>query len=160
MADIERICTNPTAEDREWFPHLIGQNSWEVIKDAVENFQDSSFILQFLSPAVIRKWRLITVSDQSDHYLVERIHNERGYREIRSWLSKQYESRVPEIFVKPINKKTSMNLELVRNDTSQKILDTNTVDKMLQYVKYLWGYPVSLTHYNHNGVLVKRYEQR
>ena len=159
MADIERICSNPTAEDQEWFPHLIGENGWEVIKQAVQDFRDSSFILQYLSPAVIRKWRMITVSDHRDHYLVEKIHNQRGYREIRSWLSKSYENRDTEILVQPLNKRKTMTLELIRRDTPYQQLNTDSVDKMLQYVKFLWGYPVILIHYNKNDVLLKRYEK-
>ncbi len=159
MNDIERICSNPTEEDREWFPHLIGENGWEVIKEAVKNFRDSSFILQYLSPNVIRKWKMILVSDQKDHYLVEKIHNQRGYREIRSWLSKSYENRDTEILVQPLDKRKTMTLELIRRDTPYQQFNTDTVDKMLQYIKFLWGYPVVLIHYNKHGVLLRRYEK-
>jgi spore cortex formation protein SpoVR/YcgB (stage V sporulation) len=158
MSDIERICSNPTDEDREWFPHLIGENGWEVIKDAVENYRDSSFILQYLSPTVIRKWRMITVTDQRDHYLVEKIHDQRGYKNIRSWLSKSYENRGTEVLVQPLNRRKTMTLELIRNDTPYQQFNTDSVDKMLQYMKFLWGYPVILMHYNQNGALLKRYD--
>ena len=54
MEDIKRICENPTPEDREWFPHLAGAPWRETLKDAWTHYRDESFILQFLSPAVMR----------------------------------------------------------------------------------------------------------
>ena len=35
--DIRRICEDPTAEDKEWFPDFAGGNWREVCLDAVEN---------------------------------------------------------------------------------------------------------------------------
>ncbi|VEB58539.1 Stage V sporulation protein involved in spore cortex synthesis (SpoVR) [Salmonella enterica subsp. enterica] len=47
---------------------------------------------QFLSPKVMRDFRFFTVLDDDRHNYLEisAIHNEEGYREIRSKLSSQY----------------------------------------------------------------------
>ena len=52
--DIKRICQEPTAEDKKWFPNLIGKDWLEQVHYVMENFRDDSFILQYLSPKVIR----------------------------------------------------------------------------------------------------------
>src|SRR5690606_21991994 len=58
MQDIQRICTDPTPEDRDWFPAIAGSGKWrETLLDAWENHRDESFILQYLSPALIRRFR-------------------------------------------------------------------------------------------------------
>ncbi len=51
MQDIERICTLPTAEDHQWFPHIAGCNDhMNVLRDVWANYRDESFILQYLQP--------------------------------------------------------------------------------------------------------------
>jgi spore cortex formation protein SpoVR/YcgB (stage V sporulation) len=50
MRDIERICTEPTAEDQQWFPDIAGAaDPMAVLRDVWANYRDESFILQFLS---------------------------------------------------------------------------------------------------------------
>ncbi|RVB27898.1 SpoVR family protein, partial [Mesorhizobium sp. M7A.F.Ca.CA.001.07.2.1] len=81
MQDIQRISTKPTAEDRDWFPDIAGQGNWrEVLLDAWAEHRDESFIRQYLSPALIRKWRFFLLGDTADqpHCLVASIHDERG----------------------------------------------------------------------------------
>ncbi|WP_245466423.1 SpoVR family protein, partial [Mesorhizobium sp. M7A.F.Ca.MR.245.00.0.0] len=64
MQDIQRISTKPTAEDRDWFPDIAGQGNWrEVLLDAWAEHRDESFIRQYLSPALIRKWRFFVLGD-------------------------------------------------------------------------------------------------
>ncbi|RVA24913.1 SpoVR family protein, partial [Mesorhizobium sp. M7A.F.Ca.CA.004.11.2.1] len=67
MQDIQRISTKPTAEDRDWFPDIAGQGNWrEVLLDAWAEHRDESFIRQYLSPALIRKWRFFVLGDAAD----------------------------------------------------------------------------------------------
>ena len=87
MQDIQRISTEPTAEDRDWFPDIAGNGDWrETLLDAWANHRDESFIRQYLSPALIRKWRLFVLADEAKepHFEVASIHNERGYEKIRA----------------------------------------------------------------------------
>ena len=51
MSDIERMCLEPTKEDREWFPDIAGNGDpLGTLRHAWANFRDESFILQFPLP--------------------------------------------------------------------------------------------------------------
>lgn len=145
--DIKRICEEPTDEDREYFPHLIGQNWLDVCLDAVANYRDESFVAQFLSPALIRKWRLFEVTDDEheDYYLISSIQNEQGYNKIRQTLSQQYSIayRQPDIQVVKADLKgdRSLTLRYTANDDKKLHKSKNEV---IRYVEKLWGYKVHL----------------
>ena len=86
MNDIRRICTEPTAEDREWFPDFAGNGDWmATLREAWAHFRDESFVLQFLSPKLIRDFRLFAVSDDAKEpaMAVKSIHDEQGYKDMR-----------------------------------------------------------------------------
>src|SRR5690554_4758495 len=61
--DIRRICEQPTAEDREWFPDIAGSDWRETFDFAMRNFKDESFVAQYLSPKVMRDFHLFAVLD-------------------------------------------------------------------------------------------------
>ena len=66
MQDIERICTEPTAEDQQWFPEIAGSGDpMAVLRDVWANYRDESFILQYLSPRLIREFGLFHVLDDA-----------------------------------------------------------------------------------------------
>lgn len=92
FTDLKRICEQPTAEDKNWFPDLAGSNWLESLHFAMENFKDESFISQYLSPKVIRDFRLFAITDDSKaaNLEVAAIHNAEGYQQIRQLLSSQY----------------------------------------------------------------------
>jgi spore cortex formation protein SpoVR/YcgB (stage V sporulation) len=46
--DLKRICENPTDEDREYMPHIIGRKWQDVTKEAAFEYRDDSFIMQFM----------------------------------------------------------------------------------------------------------------
>jgi len=94
MEDVKRICEAPTREDREWFPDFAGVSQkggdWrDVLQDAWANYRDESFILQFLSPKVMRDFRLFAISDEAveSHVEVSAIHNDRGFFKLRERLA-------------------------------------------------------------------------
>lgn len=67
MQDIERIVTNPTEEDRAWFPDIAGRgDAMAVLRDIWANYRDESFISQFLSPNMIRQLRLFHLYDDPE----------------------------------------------------------------------------------------------
>ena len=67
MQDIERICTEPTEEDRDWFPDIAGSgDAMAVLRDVWANYRDESFIAQFLSPHLMRQWRMFHLVDDPD----------------------------------------------------------------------------------------------
>jgi len=69
--DLRRICEHPTDEDREWFRDFAGAPWLEVLDHAMRNFKDESFILQFLSPKVMRDLRLFGVVDDDEESELE-----------------------------------------------------------------------------------------
>jgi stage V sporulation protein R len=145
FSDIRRICTEPTDEDREYFPFLIGKDWLEVCLDAVANYRDESFVAQFLSPTLIRKWRLFEVTDneQDDHYLISHIQNSSGYNSIRESLSKHYaiSARVPDIQVVDSNLKTTRELVLKYTPVNNYKLDLSKY-QVIEHLKTLWGYSI------------------
>lgn len=147
--DIERICKDPTPEDIEWFPEIAGKgNHIAVIKDAVANYRDESFIRQFLSPKLMRDFRMFQIGDEDDdYYLVRHIHNDAGYKQIRKTLAEQYEvSRIdPNIQVVAANLSSTRLLELEHYAVDGQSLIEEDVQKCLQHLRRLWGYHVRIT---------------
>ena len=149
MQDIQRICTEPTSEDRDWFPRIAGNGNWrETLLDAWANHRDESFILQYLSPAVIRKLRLFVLADEAreSYYEVASIHNERGYEHVRTMLAQSYDvgASRPDIQVVDVNLLGDRQLRLQHNIKDGVLLDESTRDATLRHVRHLWGYDVSL----------------
>jgi spore cortex formation protein SpoVR/YcgB (stage V sporulation) len=149
MQDIERICTNPTAEDREWFPSFAGNGDWRsTLLDAWANHRDESFILQYLSPAMIRKFRLFLLSDvATDNYCeVSSIHNERGYAAVRAALARSYDvgARQPDIQVVDVDLLGDRQLRLKHIVKDGLRLEEASRDATLMHLRHLWGYEVSL----------------
>ena len=65
MQDIERIVTKPEDEDREWFPDIAGVGDpIGVLKHVWANYRDESFVSQYLSPNLMRRWRLFQIFDE------------------------------------------------------------------------------------------------
>ena len=70
----------------------------------MRNFKDESFISQYLSPRLMREFRLFAVADyvaDEEALRVDSIHDERGYRRLRKLLAQQHaqEIRVPDVQV-------------------------------------------------------------
>ncbi len=150
MCDIKRICENPTEEDRDFFPNFAGNEDWRgVLRDAWENFRDESFILQFMSPTIMRDFRLFALHDSSKEsfYAVSDIHDERGYRSVRERLAAQYDlgNLEPNIQVVKANMKDDRKLTLKHMSYSGIPLNNETKDEVLKHVRRLWGYDVELT---------------
>jgi len=147
--DLKRMSLNPTEEDKQWFPDVAGNPNWqETFRYIVENFKDETFVLQYLSPKVIRDMKLFSIDDKftSDYYEVSSIHNEKGYKEVRRNLSEFYNrSRyIPDIQVYSVDVYGDRTITLEYFPENNKELDVKYVDKVLPYVNYLWGFPVKL----------------
>ena len=147
--DLKRMSLNPTREDIEWFPHIAGKGNWiENFKYIVENFKDETFVLQYLSPKVIRDMRLFEIDDQmeNNYYEVSSIHNENGYKKVRESLSQSYNrSRyVPDIQIFDVDVFGDRTLTLEHSPINKRGLDSNGIKKVLPYVEHLWGFPVRI----------------
>jgi spore cortex formation protein SpoVR/YcgB (stage V sporulation) len=154
--DIKRICQSPTEEDKYWFPNLIGRNWLEEVHYAMHNFRDDSFILQYLSPKVMRDMRLFVIVDEEDEdeYEIAAIHNERGYRKVREALSEQYKRTffVPEIQVEKVDLHSTNTLHLTHHIVSDRKLVPKETQETLEHLRYLWEFPVRLSSKNRLGV--------
>lgn len=149
MCDIRRICENPTEEDHEWFPDVAGCQDWRgVLKDAWANFRDESFILQYLSPKVIRDFKLFSLHDEEDSpvYEVSAIHDNLGYRKVREILSRSYDigALEPNVQVVAANLSTDRMLTLRHSMHNGVPLDEHQMSKVLGHVRRLWGYDVEM----------------
>jgi spore cortex formation protein SpoVR/YcgB (stage V sporulation) len=147
--DIERICTKPTDEDREWMPDIAGKGDpYGVLRSVWANYRDESFISQYLSPALMREFGLFRVVDDEDEDEMEvaAIHDERGYRKVRSALSKHYDIayRDPDIQIVDVDLAGDRKLILQHRVMDGLMLEENDAQKVLQHVADLWGYDVKL----------------
>jgi stage V sporulation protein R len=149
MSDIKRISEQPSEEDREWFPDFAGKGDWrDVLKNAWANYRDESFIQQFLSPKVMRDLRLFGVRDKTEDpiYTVAAIHNDAGYRKLRTSLARLYDlsTHQPDIQVVGANLAGDRTLTLRHNKVRGIPLGQNTKDAVLKNIRRLWGYTVVL----------------
>jgi spore cortex formation protein SpoVR/YcgB (stage V sporulation) len=149
MADIKRICETPTAEDRDWFPSFAGSGDvMETLKAAWANYRDESFIEQYLSPKLMRDFRLFALFDRAEDstYKVSAIHNEGGYRRVRSTLARQYDvgSADANIQVTAADMKGDRTLVLSHRMHRDVPLHEQTKDLVLAHVERIWGHEVAL----------------
>ncbi len=147
MQDIKRICEIPTAEDKTWFPDIAGSNWLDTLHFAMENFKDESFILQFLSPKVIRDLKLFTIVDdaQKDHLEVGAIHNDQGYQTIREDLAASYnlQNTEPNIQITEVNMRGDRALTLEHLQYQNRPMGDST-QQVLHHLHRLWGFDVKL----------------
>jgi len=147
MSDIRRICENPTEEDRIWFPEIAGSNWKETLQFAMKNFKDESFILQFLSPKVMRDLKLFSIvdDDQQDKINVDAIHNETGFKRLREMLAGQYNlgNREPNIQVYNVEVRGDRSLTLHHYMHNRRPLGDSTPE-VLKHLHRLWGFDVHL----------------
>jgi stage V sporulation protein R len=149
MCDIARIVREPTEEDRQWFPEIAGTgDEMKALRDIWANYRDDSFISQFLSPHLMRKWRLFHIVDEegAPKLKVESIHNERGYHDLRRNLARDYEvgRHTPDIQVADVDLAGSRRLVLHHRVFAGKLLDVVDAALVLRHLTSLWGYDVVL----------------
>lgn len=147
FTDIRRICTNPTEEDYEWFPDIAGSQDWlAVCLDAVANYRDESFIRQFLSPHLMRKWKMFSIatSESQDYYGVSHVNDITGMKAIRNALADQYElvNMIPEIQIYDTELQGDRTLFVEHRRYNDMELDTKSRDKVLKHMRRLWGYGI------------------
>lgn len=161
MIDIRRICEQPTDEDREWFPEIAGSNWLETMDFAMRNFKDESFIGQYLSPKMIRDFKLFAITDDDKNRQIEvsAIHNNSGYQAVRSTLSEQYNlgSIEPNIQVYDVDVKGDRSLTLRHTQFQRRPLD-KSVNEVLKHVTRLWGFDARLETVDSKGKVIKTYE--
>lgn len=160
--DIKRICTEPTEEDRRWFPNLAGKEDWLAeCKYAAFNFKDESFILQYLSPKVIRDFQLFHILDDDENptMRVEAIQNDAGYQQIREKLAEQQNvnNRLPYINVIDVDVRGTRRLFLQHTSLKRHLLEEDEVRKTLRHLAALWGYEVVIETVDEDNDRVETY---
>ncbi len=147
MTDIRRICENPTEEDKRWFPEIAGADWLETLHYAMKNYRDESFIEQYLSPEVIRKFRFFALEDNEYKSTIDvtAIHDDEGYRRVREVLSQQYNlsANEPDIQVHNVDVRGDRSLTLRHNQHNGRPLNNETTE-VLKHLRRLWGYDVRL----------------
>jgi stage V sporulation protein R len=149
MTDIKRISEEPTEEDRAWFPSFAGKGDWRsVLKDAWANYRDESFIEQFLSPKLMRDFKLFALVDDAEAPVVtvSAIHDEAGYRRVRSTLARQYDigESDPNIQVTGANLKGNRKLFLEHRMHRGVPLNAQLKAQVMPHIERLWGHEVVL----------------
>jgi spore cortex formation protein SpoVR/YcgB (stage V sporulation) len=146
-SDLRQICENPDDEDREWFPDIAGSNWLETLPAAMRDFKDESFIQQFLSPRIMRKFRLFGIldDDKEPEIEVKAIHDGGGYRRVRELLASQYNlgDREPNIQVVRVDVKGDRSLTLQHIQHNRRPL-ADTTSHVLKHLHRLWGFPVHM----------------
>ena len=160
FTDLKRICEQPTDEDRAWFPAIAGTPWLPVLDHAMRNFKDESFVGQFLSPKLMRDFRLFAiVDDEKDKALeVSAIHDDAGYRRLREALARQYDlgQREPNIQVWSVNLRGDRSLTLRHTQHDDRPLN-DTANEVLKHVSRLWGFAAHLESVDAAGVVKKRW---
>ena len=160
--DIKRMCEAPTVEDRLWFPNLVGKDWKKEVKYAMKNFKDDSFILQYLSPKVMRDLKFFAIEDKQlyNDYTVTAIHDEAGYKSLRIKLAKQYDlaSREPNIQVFNVDRWGDRSLTLRHYMINEQHLDDKSTREVLRHVVKLWGFDVKLQSVDDSDTIRESFE--
>ena len=146
MQDIRRICEEPTDQDHEWFPDIAGAGNWRaILKDIWANYRDESFVGQFLSPRLIREFKLFMVSNEStdSDARVEAIHNDDGYSKVRATLAASYDVAAgePDIQITDLDLRGDRELVLRHNVRDGILLSEKDRTEVLKHIRRLWGIP-------------------
>jgi stage V sporulation protein R len=154
--DIRRICEAPTDEDEKWFPDIAGSDWLTAVHFAMEHFKDESFISQYLSPKVIRDFKLFSILDDEKHsqLTVSAIHDEQGYQDIRNILSQQYNlSNIePNIQVQQVQINGDRSITL-RHIPFDNIPLADNHQEVLKHLHRLWGFNVTLEQIDDLGII-------
>ena len=119
------------------------------------NFKDDSFVLQYLSPKVMRDFRMFVLQDDraEKSFEVRAIHNDEGFREIRRTLSAQYNVafHIPDIQVVNVDRWGSRTLTLQHNSTDGRALEQVPAERVVRLLSALWKYNVVLKSVDQTG---------
>lgn len=158
--DIQRIATLPTEEDKIWFPKLANSDWKSAIREAATEYRDDSFVAQWLSPKVARDLKLFGITDDksNENIVVNAIHNEHTFVDLRRQLSEQYDVNAwePNILVVSADLKNTRTLHLEHRMTNNHKLDSST-KLMLEHVKRLWGFAVELKSVDASGNTIQTF---
>jgi len=148
FSDIRRLCEHPTDEDKRFFPDIAGSNWLDTIHYSMQNFKDESFILQFLSPKVIRDLKLFAILDDDDNRDMEitAIHDDEGYRRVREILADQYNlsKQEPNIQIYNVDLSGDRSITLHHTQHNRIPLHAEDAGDVVKHLHNLWQFNVHL----------------
>ena len=148
FSDIRRVCENPTDEDKRFCAEYAGGDWLDTVHHAMENYKDESFILQFLTPKIIRDLKLFTIlDDDSDSAIsVTAIHDDYGYRQVREELADQYNisKQEPDIQVWEVALRGDRSILLKHQQRDRIPLAKADAKEVMKHVHNLWRFDVHL----------------
>lgn len=151
-AACEKGCEDP--DDEPYIGHLKGKDWQTVTHDAMSNYTDETFILQFLTPSVAKKLQMFAFRDHGlydDEYVVTEVARPESFRALREKLSAQYHiSRYkPDIQVVAHSKTDTLTLKhfVVNN----RPLNEEQATDVTVHASYLWGNGVELIMFMDDG---------
>lgn len=148
--DLRRMCEDPTPEDKQYFPTIAGQKDWRsVLRYAMENFKDDTFIAQYLSPKVVRDLKLFWIQDKhhlNDYVTVEAIQDRDSFELLRQKFSERYarSSRVPYITIDQVDMTSNRRCRMTHHPRQEVPLDEAQARHTLDYFTKLWEFPATL----------------
>ena len=148
FTDIRRICEEPTDEDKRFFPDIAGSDWLDTLHHAMENYKDESFILQFLSPKVIRDLKLFCIVDDDSEQEIEvtAIHDDGGYQRVREELAAQHNlsNLAPNIQVQEVDLRGDRSIRLRHTRHDQIPLAEDDAKEVIKHWHHLWRFDVHL----------------
>ena len=159
FTDIRRICENPTEEDKRFFPDIAGGDWLDTVHHAMANYKDESFILQFLSPKVIRDLKLFGIVDDDKESEIEvtAIHDDNGYRRIREELAGQYNlgQMEPNIQVQEVDLRGDRSITVRHLQHDRIPLAEDDAMEVMKHLHHLWRFDVHLESMQEDSVTAK-----
>jgi len=159
--EIKRVCEKPTDEDREYLPDIAGKDWLETFHDIMQNYRDESFLLQFVTPKLVRDFRLMHIQTREgqDHWTVSNTAGPEGFKSIRSQLAAQYrlETWMPEISVVRYGRDSDRKLLLQYQSYQGRSLVEEQTVQTLKHLRTLWGFDVRLEAVDQHGSVLRTY---
>lgn len=166
LREIERICKNPTDEDKKWF-HFAGEPDWlSMVKHAVFSTNNETFIEQYLSPQAIRDLKLFSAKDDDNNpnaklvlSTVTAVHAGEGFRKVRALLARDYRmhEKLPDISLLDYQEKTDRCLILRHKIFENRQLDADDAKAVLEHMHSQWEHPIVIESVDDKGKVVKTY---
>jgi stage V sporulation protein R len=150
-AACEDGCKDP--DDEPYHGHLKGQPWQDVLQEAMMNYTDETFILQFLAPSVAKKLEMFAIRDHGlydEEYLITEVARPESFRELRAKLAAQYHISRYKPDIQVIGNDDDV-LRLKHFVVNNRPLNEEQANDVIAHASYLWGGTVKLTMYIDDG---------
>ena len=150
MQDIERIATEPTDEDRHWFPDIAGNgDAYGTLREIWANYRDESFVSQYLSPHVHPQVRPLPAWSMTTTRRRWKSPPSTTSAAIAKCAARSRGSTTSRAAIPTSRSSTSISPATAGSICATASLDGVTLeekdaDRVLQHVADLWGYEVRL----------------